>query len=119
MTLIQERVSAARRAISVITLGEIRFGALKAAWGTRRAAAMEEELGKYAVLILDSAVAEVWARLRAAGHRAGRQIGENDLWIAATAKRYEIPLATLDHAQYGIPGLTVITEEGTEVSLPE
>lgn len=43
---------------------------------------------------------------------------DNDLWIAATASRYGLALATLDRDHYDIPGLTVIREDGTEVSAP-
>jgi tRNA(fMet)-specific endonuclease VapC len=107
------------RAISVVTLGEMRFGAIRAAWGEPRSRALEEHLSTYLVLVIDGSVAEVWARLRARSFELGRPKGDHDMWIAATAKRYGLPLATLDRDQYDIPGLTVIREDGSEVSVPE
>ena len=42
---------------------------------------------------------------------SGGQVNVNDLWIAATAAAYEIPVVTQDHdfhALSGVGGLTVV-----------
>lgn len=103
----------------MITLGEMRFGAIRAAWGEIRRRALDDHLETYVALPVDSSVAELWAHLRARCFELGRPKDDNDLWIAATAERYEIPLATLDRDHHDIPGLTVIREDGSEVSVPE
>ncbi|MEK6619735.1 MAG: PIN domain-containing protein, partial [Chloroflexota bacterium] len=95
-------------AISVVTVGEMRSGAIRAEWGDPRLRALEEHLAGYMILPIDSAVADEWARLRARCLDLGRPKRDNDLWIAATARRHELPLATLDVGQQDIPGLTVI-----------
>ncbi len=43
--------------------------------------------------------------------KAGRPIGDNDLWIAATAIRHSIPLISHNRKHYDeIPGLVFISE---------
>lgn len=106
-------------AVSVVTVAEVRRGALAAHWGDRRLLELDEHLRGYVVLTVDVGIAEEWARLRVRCDELGRQKGDNDLWVAATAKRYELALATLDRDQYDVPGLTVIREDGTEVSVPD
>lgn len=96
----------------------MRSGALRARWGLRRVSALEDHLRSYLVLSIDSDVADWWARLRAACEERGQRVGENDLWIAATAARHDVPLATFDRALDGIPGITVLREDGSEVTNP-
>lgn len=117
--LIELHRSGAVRAVSVVTVGEMRFGQIHARWGERRRRALDDHLMTYVALGVDPPVAEMWARIRQRCLELGRTKRDNDLWIAATARRYEIPLATLDRDQYDIPGLTVIREDGTEVVVPE
>lgn len=117
--LIELRRSGTVRAVSVVTLGEVRFGQIHGRWGERRRRALDDHLTSYVALAIDPGVAEMWARLRQRCLELGRAKRDNDLWIAATARRYEIPLATLDRDQYDIPGLRVIGEDGAEVAIPE
>ena len=116
---ISPRLGISIRAISAVTVGEMRTGALKARWGEPRVHALDDHLGHYVILSIDRSVAEHWARLRVRCLELGRPKGENDLWIAATARRHGIPLATLDVGQQDIPGLTVIGADGTEVTIAE
>ena len=80
--------------MSLITFGELRFGAEKSA---RRAAALDT-LSHFAQLIpvveLDAAVGETYGVLRAHLERAGTPIGNNDLWIAAHARRLGVILVS-------------------------
>jgi len=65
----------------------------------------------YIVLFPDLDTCEIWARITAACHRRGRPRQDNDLWIAATALRYQLPLLTHNRRDFAdIPGLTVISE---------
>jgi len=64
-----------------------------------------------ALLFPDLDTCEIWARITAACHRRGRPRQDNDLWIAATALRYQLPLLTHNRRDFAdIPGLTVISE---------
>lgn len=72
-------------AMSIITYGELRFGAEK----SQHPQQAVERLERIAALIpaqpLPLAAAEHYARIRARLERAGQSIGGNDLWIAAHA----------------------------------
>jgi len=47
-------------------------------------------------LPVDDEAARTWARLRIYLAETGRRVRINDLWIAATALHYELPLVTRD-----------------------
>jgi predicted nucleic acid-binding protein len=105
------------RAISVVTVGEVRSAARQAGWGDARTLALDAHLAEYLLIPIDSAVANEWAVLRSRCVELDRAAGDNDLWIAATARRLGIPLATLDRRQGAMPGLTVVLEDGSETTL--
>ncbi len=80
--------------MSLITFGELRFGAEKS---SRRAEALDT-LARFAELVRvvepDAAVGETYGVLRAHLERAGTPIGNNDLWIAAHARRLDAILVS-------------------------
>jgi predicted nucleic acid-binding protein len=45
-------------------------------------------------------ICDLWGRLSAAGHVAGRHRPQNDTWIAAVALTFDLPLATLNLKDY-------------------
>lgn len=100
------------RAISVITVSELLHGVHRAT-GSRRALrrAFVEHLlaGLDAIPITESIArvhAELWAQLVA----RGESIGAHDLWIAATAVRHGLALATGNARDFQrVPGLRVLT----------
>lgn len=58
------------------------------------------------ILVLDEAVGLVYAQVVRRLRSEGRLIGTNDLWIAATSIRYDLPLVTADREHFSrIPGL--------------
>jgi predicted nucleic acid-binding protein len=100
----------ARLVVSIVTVGELRAGVLSATDSTSRAArlrslakALEAE-----PLPVDDRVATAWAELRSTLREAGRRLGVNDSWIAATAIAHDLPLVTQDRDYDDVPGLTVI-----------
>ncbi len=100
-------------AISIVTLAELRAGVLAAPdiESRDRRLATLERISATAVLAIDHSVARVWAGMRAYLAASGRRVSVNDLWIAATAAAYEIPVLTQDRDFYalsGVNGLTVI-----------
>lgn len=100
-------------AVSIVTKAELRAGVLTApdiAARDRRITTLEV-LSHMAVLPVDEFVAGAWAQMRAYLAASGKRVGANDIWIAATAAAYEVPVLTQDgDFDYlnGVAGLTVI-----------
>ena len=100
-------------AVSIVTKAELRLGVLAAAdveTRDRRLATLDS-IAELHVLPVWDAVERVWAGMRAYLAASGRSVKVNDLWIAATAAAYEMPVITQDrdfHALSGVNGLTVI-----------
>jgi len=67
------------------------FGAEKANWGEPRVAKMETILRRYTVRPGTYEVARQYGRVKRA---FCDQVDENDMWIAATALAYELPVVT-------------------------
>jgi tRNA(fMet)-specific endonuclease VapC len=86
--------------LSVITFGELVYGAEKSA---QRAAALEmlRELGQMIpVLSLPETAADAYGTIRAELERKGQMIGNNDLWIAAHAKAAGLTLVTNNEREF-------------------
>ncbi|HET7454477.1 MAG TPA: type II toxin-antitoxin system VapC family toxin [Solirubrobacterales bacterium] len=100
-------------AISIVTKAELRLGVLVAAdveTRDRRLATLDS-IAEIHVVPIWGAVERVWAGMRAYLAASGRSVKVNDLWIAATATAYEMPVITQDRDFYalsGVNGLTVI-----------
>ncbi|HEY5943661.1 MAG TPA: PIN domain-containing protein [Solirubrobacterales bacterium] len=100
-------------AISIVTKAELRLGVLAAAdveTRDRRLTTLDS-IAEMTVLPIWGAVERVWAGMRAYLAASGRSVRVNDLWIAATAVAYDMPVITQDRDFYalsGVNGLTVI-----------
>jgi predicted nucleic acid-binding protein len=81
--------------LSFVTVGEVLHGAMSGGWSDRNLAAMEARLRAYPVVPGTFGVARKFAELRRRFHK---QIGDDDLWIAACALAQPdpLPLATDD-----------------------
>jgi tRNA(fMet)-specific endonuclease VapC len=93
-------LKAGEAALSVITFGELVYGAEKSA---QRAAALEllQELARVLpVMELPEAAAEAYGTIRAELERKGQMIGNNDLWIAAHAKATGLTLVTNNEREF-------------------
>jgi predicted nucleic acid-binding protein len=103
----------AQAAVSIVTKAELRAGVLTApdvAARDRRITTLEL-VNRMAVLPIDESVAAAWAQMRAYLAASDQRVGANDIWIAATAAAYEVPVLTQDadfHHLSGVAGLTVI-----------
>ncbi len=94
------RLRPGEAAISVITYGELLYGAAKSA---QRAAALErlrELTGVLPALPLPEGAGETYGRIRAELERSGQMIGNNDLWIAAHAIAAELTLVTNNESEF-------------------
>ncbi len=100
-------------AISIVTKAELRVGIFAAEnIETRDRRLVTFELANRIVsLPVDEAVARAWSQMRAYVGASGQKIRINDMWIAATAAAYEIPVVTQDgdfDPLNGVAGLTLI-----------
>ena len=95
-------------AISVITYGELVYGAEKSDRRTRVLRDLREFVGLVAVLPLPQEAAEAYANIRAGLERKGEMIGNNDLWIAAHARAAGLILVTNNVREFRrVPGLKI------------
>lgn len=101
-------------AISVISIGELRAGALNAR-DERIAEARRRRLAAiraaFTPLVVDEAVAERYGEVLAVARAEGRTVKATDLLIIATAAAADRTLHTLDRAQAGLAQAAgVVTE---------
>lgn len=80
--------------ISVITLGELHFGAEKSAQRDRALRTLAEFSEAVTVLPLPPMAAMTYGSIRDELQRAGTPIGANDLWIAAHALALDLTLVS-------------------------
>jgi len=99
--------------ISPVTLAELKAGVLAAKNSEDRLARLRtvELAAELPILEIDEWVADEWAALRSWLAEAGRRLDVNDVWIAATAIRYGVPIVTQDNDFFvisGVRGLEVV-----------
>jgi predicted nucleic acid-binding protein len=99
--------------ITVQTISELYFGALKSSWGAPRLRKLDERLARAVIAPCDDHLARTAAQLRLdclrLGHPLAQKFHANDLWVAATSVRYGIALVSDDHIFAGVPGLQLLT----------
>lgn len=95
-------------AMSVITRGELRFGAQKS-HSPQKALAILQELEKYIpCLTMPREVANCYGEIRQKLEKTGKPIGNNDLWIAAHALADDLTLITNNVTEFArIPDLRI------------
>ena len=80
--------------MSLITFGELRFGAEKSQHQARALETLDRLRELIPVLEMQDGVGEAYGRLREQLERAGTPIGNNDLWIAAHALHLGVTLVS-------------------------
>ena len=93
---VRERLDTSVLAISVITLAELRDGHIYADWGGRRRSEAEKLIASYLLVPLDMPIVNECAQMRADCRRAGVNVPDNDVWIAATASTRGWSLVSCD-----------------------
>ena len=76
--------------------GELYYGALKASKYQERLDELNEFMKIVILLSPNQDTAKVYGDIRLSLSLKGQPIPENDLWIAATAKQYAMPVLTKD-----------------------
>jgi tRNA(fMet)-specific endonuclease VapC len=87
-------------ALSVITFGELVYGAEKSVQRTAALEVLRELARVLPVLDLPETAAEAYGTMRAELERKGQMIGNNDLWIAAHAKAAGLTLVTNNEREF-------------------
>jgi tRNA(fMet)-specific endonuclease VapC len=94
--------------ISVITWGELRYGAERSARRESVVQSLDEFAGLVPVEPLPKAAGQDYGAIRAALEASGTPIGNNDLWIAAHARAAGLTLVTNNERELRrVPGLEV------------
>jgi tRNA(fMet)-specific endonuclease VapC len=103
-----ERLKPGQMIMSVITYGELYFGASKSNQSAMALAQLAEMVQDVPVEDLKSTASETYGKIRAALEAQGRVIGNNDIWIAAHAMAMDVTLATNNDREFlRVTGLSV------------
>jgi tRNA(fMet)-specific endonuclease VapC len=102
------RHAASELVMSVITLGELRFGAEKSQARDRAIATITELTSLISVCELPKQAGDHYGQIRAELQKAGQPIGNNDLWLAAHARSQDWIMVTNNEREFlRVPGLRV------------
>ena len=103
-----EKLDPGEAVISVITWGELLFGAQKSRQRKAALQVLEEFKTLVPVLPLPEDAGKSYGAIRARLESRGEPIGNNDLWIAAHAKAAALTLVTNNEREFKrVPGLKV------------
>ncbi|GAB2554230.1 PIN domain-containing protein [Spirosoma aerophilum] len=94
--------------ISIITVGELKSFAIKRSWGYQKRLALEKILGEIPTFGLELSLTDVYATVDAYSQgtlpsdplpegTSARNMGKNDIWLAATALFYDAEFHTSDN----------------------
>jgi tRNA(fMet)-specific endonuclease VapC len=95
-----QRLKVGEAAISVITYGELLYGAEKSEQREAAMRQLEELATLLLVLPLPVDAGRSYGAIRAELEASGQVIGNNDLWIAAHAKAAELILVTNNEREF-------------------
>jgi tRNA(fMet)-specific endonuclease VapC len=104
----QQFQNAATLYLPQTALGELYCGAYLSANPARTLERISVFLNATVLLLPTAATADHYGQIRAALAKAGTPIPENDIWIAALAKEFQLPLAARDRHFDLIAGLQVL-----------
>ena len=108
-TVIGEAILHAERVYLPITvLGELRFGAHKSSHSEKHLERIAHFLALVELISITQQTADIYGRVKADLETRGRPIPDNDLWIAAAALEYGLPLASRDKHFERVPKLSVL-----------
>ncbi|MBC7891155.1 MAG: PIN domain-containing protein [Sphingobacteriaceae bacterium] len=94
--------------LSIVVVGELKAFALKRHWGLIKRQQLDQLLTTLPILDLDTRITDVYATVDAYSQGllfedplppgiSARNMGKNDLWIAATAFHFDLELQTTDN----------------------
>ena len=95
-----EKLRVGEAAISVITYGELFYGAEKSAFRRSSEERLRELMLLMPVLPMPETAAQAYGRIRAGLESRGEVIGNNDLWIASHAMAAQLILVTNNDKEF-------------------
>lgn len=100
-------------ALAFPSVAELMHGAHRAGWGPARLDWLDSQIAHHGLLMPTDDLLRLCGALRARaaalGHPLGQQVHTNDLWIAACAVYYGVPLVTGNGRHFaGLPDLEVV-----------
>jgi len=95
----------ARLHLPVVVIGEYRYGLRRSRRSRALSRLFELLIAESAVLPIDLETADRYAEVRDELRRRGTPIPENDVWIAALARRHELPVVSRDEHFDRVAGL--------------
>lgn len=102
------RLESGDAVISVITQGELLYGAQRSLYRERALESLRELAEFVPVLPLPEEAATAYGEIRASLEKCGQSIGNNDLWIAAHAVATDLILVTNNEWEFRrVPGLRI------------
>lgn len=94
--------------LPAIVLGELYYGAMKSLHMKKNLERIKILVDRCEVYPISEKTTALYGELKALLSKKGTPIPENDIWIAALAKEYDLSLVTRDkHFKY-IPGIEII-----------
>jgi len=93
--------------LPITVCGELLFGALNSAKSQKNLSVYSDFIDDCQVLNTTSSVSMEYAKIRKTLKDTGHPIPENDIWIAAICRSFDIPLATRDKHFKFIPELNI------------
>jgi tRNA(fMet)-specific endonuclease VapC len=91
-----------------VVLGELQYGALRAQRRMAQLALIRDFLQTAILLLPDQNTSEKYGIVKAELAETGSLIPDNDIWIAAMAREFDLPLATRDGHFAAVPHLTTL-----------
>jgi tRNA(fMet)-specific endonuclease VapC len=91
--------------VPVVVVGELYYGAYLSDKSENQITLIENFFNKVTVLQIDEETAKIYSKLKFQLKQKGTPIPENDIWIAALSKQYNIQLFTNDKHFGKISGL--------------
>lgn len=104
----------AQTIIPIVVVGELEAFSLKADWGAQKINFMRHLIDRYPIADIESAIIPDYAQIDAFSQgklqtaplkSSARNMGKNDIWIAATALYLDMELHTTDNDFDHLPAL--------------
>jgi len=95
--------------IPVTVVGELFYGAQNSSRKEENMSIFTDFLSNYAIVNIDTSVANMYGEIKVQLKKDGITIPENDLWIAATAKAKQYTLMSFDSHFNKVYGLQVVS----------
>jgi tRNA(fMet)-specific endonuclease VapC len=106
-SILRQRLTTVQGVITATVVGELFVGAYLAAQSGQQLQDVLQLLATSTVLPCDQDTGNYYAQGTVALRRQGMPIPDNDVWIAAVALQYALPLVTRDAHFERVPGLDV------------